>query len=92
MTRERDLTLSGKDFFTVEEAAAYACVSPAQFRAKAIEYGIRSFRFMGRVVYRRADIARAMEQEFARQWPPSTRAAARGISSGPRTGGSAARV
>jgi len=58
--------LCGKDYFTVEEAAAYACVSPSQFRAKAPALGLAPFQFMGKLVYRRADIQRAMEQARSR--------------------------
>ena len=37
----RDVSnLLGKDYFTVSEAAHYACVSESQFRAKAQEFGI----------------------------------------------------
>jgi len=81
-------TLAGKDYFTQAEAAAYACVSLSQFRARADEYGIRPVLWMGKLVYRRGDIARAIEQEYARQWQPSTVAARRTTSSGRRTGAS----
>ena len=40
-------TLAGKDYFTQAEAAAYACVSLSQFRARADEYGIRPVLWMG---------------------------------------------
>lgn len=80
--------LAGKDYLTQDEAAAYACVSVSQFRAQAALHGIRSFRWMGKIVYRRGDIARAMEQEYARQWPPSTAAARRITSNGRRAAAS----
>jgi len=60
------MSLAGKDFFTEEEAAHYACVSQSQFRAKRAEYSLQAFRWMGKVVYRRADIQRAMEEAWQR--------------------------
>ena len=57
----QEINLAGKDYFTEREAAAYACVSPSQFRAKAKDYGIHPVRFMGKKVYRKADIQAAIE-------------------------------
>ena len=59
---ERHFDLSGKDFLTEREAAHYACVSYSHFREHAAENGIRAFQWMGRKVYRKADIQRAMER------------------------------
>jgi hypothetical protein len=60
--RALELNIAGKDFLTIEEAAHYACVSLSQFRDKAREHGLRSFRWMGKTVYRKDDIRRAMER------------------------------
>jgi hypothetical protein len=63
----RLINLLGKDYLTEEEAAFYACVSPSQFRAKAAVYGILPLRgWMGRTVYRKADIQDAIEKEWRR--------------------------
>lgn len=51
------------DYLTEVEAAKYACVSPAQFRLRYLEEGIRPFWFMGRKLYRRKDIQLAMEKQ-----------------------------
>lgn len=64
MTAPLELNLLGKDYFDEGEAAHYACVSLAQFRNKAAEYGITAVRFMGKKVYRRTDIQRAIENEY----------------------------
>ena len=53
--------LAGKDYFTSEEAAQYACVSHSQWRAKVKDYGIPCFSWMGKKVYRKLDIQKAME-------------------------------
>ncbi len=58
----RNFNLSGKDYFTIDEAAHYACVSNSQFRAKAAEYGLHAFPWMGRRLYRKVDIQAAMER------------------------------
>lgn len=58
----RFFNLAGKDYFTEQEAAFYACVSYSQFRQKAIYYGITPFEFMGKRVFRRTDLAATMEQ------------------------------
>jgi hypothetical protein len=61
------INLLGKDYLNEEEAAHYACVSPSQFRAKAAEYGIMPLRrWMGRTVYRKADIQAAIEKAWRR--------------------------
>lgn len=63
----RHLDLAGRDYLDLPHAAAYAQVSESQFRAKALEYGLISFWWMGKKVWRKGDIQRAMEREFARQ-------------------------
>ena len=58
--------LSGKDYFTREEAAHYCCVSLSQFKRQAQFYGLWPIPFMGKPVYRRADCQRAIEREWRR--------------------------
>jgi len=60
------MNLAGKDYFTEEEAAHYACVSVSQFRAKKAEYGLQSFAFMGKKLYRKVDLQGALEREWQR--------------------------
>src|SRR6266849_10308416 len=60
---KRDLNLLGKDYFTVDEAAHYACVSSSQFREHATKKGIFPFPWMGKHVYRKVDVQRVMEEE-----------------------------
>lgn len=73
-----DTDLRGLDYLTERQAARYACVSVSQFRGRAEEYGIIALRFMGRKVYRKVDIRRAIENE----WQRSPRAVATGSSTG----------
>ena len=84
MADVRDFNLLGKENFSEAEAAHYACVSPSQFRAKAAEYGILPVRgWMGRTIYRKKDIDRAIED----LWQRSNNAASRGCFPGSRTAG-----
>ena len=76
------LDLRGKDYLTANEAAHYACVSLSQFQRKAGEYGLAPFRWMGKLVYRKADIQAAMENE----WRRYTSGGNPGISSGRKAG------
>ena len=52
-----------KDYFTAKEAAQYCCVSFSQFRAKSLELGLLPFKFMGKLLYRRCDLQRVIENE-----------------------------
>jgi hypothetical protein len=61
---EVDFNLAGKDFFTEKEAAHYCGVSPSQFRKKHGEYGITSSNFMGKRMYRKDDLRRALESSW----------------------------
>src|SRR5215467_14371388 len=81
------LNLLGKDYFSEEEAAHYSCVTLEKFREQAALYGIRPSRFMNKRVYRRADIAAAIE----RGWQPSGSEEAPGFSTGTRTASVSAR-
>lgn len=56
--------IAGKDYFTEEEAAHYACVSESQFRQKRADYGLQGFWWMGKKVYRKADIREAIENTW----------------------------
>jgi hypothetical protein len=47
--------LAGKDYFTVEEAAAYACISVSHWRAK-IQPVFPPAMFFGKLIYRRRDV------------------------------------
>jgi hypothetical protein len=58
--------LRGLDYLTQEQAARYACVSPSQFRKLAGTHGIHPTRWMGKVVYRKTDIQRAIEHAWQR--------------------------
>jgi hypothetical protein len=73
-----DLDLRGKDYLTEREAAHYAGVSVSQLRAHRAAYGIMPGRFMGKLLYRRVDLQRAIENA----WQPSARAGATGASTG----------
>lgn len=52
-----------KEYFNVDEAAEFCCVSNSQFRAKAREVGLEGGKLWGRIVYRRSDLLRLIEQE-----------------------------
>lgn len=67
----RLINLAGKDYFTTDEAAFYACVSRSQFYEHAGLYGIKPFPFMGKKLYRRIDIQNAMEQAWRRVYGSS---------------------
>lgn len=71
----RELNLLGKDFFSEAEAAHYCCVSLSQFRERAAQHGIVSIWFMGKKLYRREDLQRAIERASRpseiQQWPQS---------------------
>lgn len=58
----KDINLAGKDYFTEVEAAHYACVSFSQFRRHAADHAILPITFMGKKVYRREDIQKAIEK------------------------------
>lgn len=62
------VNLAGKEYFTQKEAAAFCCVSHSHFRAKAAAVGLPAGKFWGRLVYRRSDLLRLIEQETV--WPP----------------------
>jgi hypothetical protein len=65
----RLISVAGKEYFNVEEAAFFCCVSTSQFRAKSREAGLIGGRLWGRIVYRRCDLLTMIEREI--RWPPS---------------------
>ena len=58
----KDIQLAGKDYFREHEAAEYCCVSASQFRANYARLGLVPIYFMGRKVFRRTDLQRAIER------------------------------
>lgn len=65
-----------KDYLTTAQAAEYACVSLTTWKRKARKLGILPIRFMGKKLYRRLDIQRAIEREAG--WQHSASAAVLG--------------
>lgn len=59
------ISISGKDYLTIEEAAFYAGVSTRQFNACRDKYRLQSRKFMGKVLYRKEDIKEAIEMAFS---------------------------
>jgi hypothetical protein len=58
--------LAGKDWLTVEEAAYYCGVSISQFNTKAAGYSLTPRNFMGKKLYEKAALYRAIHE--ASQW------------------------
>ena len=81
--------LAGKDYLTRDEAAHYACLSVRQWDYVRREWNIPQIPWGGKLVYRRTDIARAIEKA-AQECRASRNATTRGISGGMRMGGSTA--
>lgn len=52
------------DYLLTAEAAAYCGVSLSQFKEHAPALGLRPFRFMGKVVYRKSDLKSVMESTW----------------------------
>lgn len=82
--RGPDMSYEWKDYLTVKEAASYAGVSYSQFRKLAPRMGLLPISFMGRLLYRKADLRRVIEEGAA--WQHTTSITGRGTSSGDRTG------
>ena len=82
--------LAGKDYFTVAEAAHFACVSIRKFSDLRKQHNITPFQWGGKAVFRRCDIVAAMEQERIKQWQQLNPAAKAGISTGRKMGASTA--
>ena len=62
-TRPSEMNLN-KDFLTVSEAAVYCGVSESQFRRKTEENCIASVFFMGKKLFKRKDLTRAIESKL----------------------------
>lgn len=60
------IDLSGKDWLTVDEAAHYCGVSVSQFNAKAGEYDLSPRQFMGKKLYEKNELYRAIQS--SRGW------------------------
>ena len=60
----REFYISGKEWLTTDEAAHYACVSSAQWRAHREEHGIFPTMFMGKMLFRKQDIDLAIESKI----------------------------
>ena len=58
--------LRGLDYFTQDQAARYAGVSLSQFRKLAAKQGIFPGDFMGKMLYRKTDLQRAIETSWQR--------------------------
>lgn len=65
MAKIDGILLNGKDYLRESEAAEYCCVSHSQFKAQYSHYGLTPIYFMGRKVFRRTDLQRAIEREAA---------------------------
>lgn len=64
--------LLGKDWLDASEAAFYCCVSEDHFRRNASSYGLHPRKFMGKQVYEKAELYRAIYQSQQWQRSPST--------------------
>ena len=54
--------LRGKDYLTEKEAAHYCGVCLRQLQVKRKEVGIRALLHMGKILYRRSDLVKSIEQ------------------------------
>ncbi|NII75180.1 hypothetical protein FHW84_003778 [Dyella sp. SG562] len=59
---EPQFNLLGKDWLTVIEAAHYCGVHPDTFAKRANEYGLHPRNFMGKKLYEKAELYRAIYQ------------------------------
>lgn len=72
------VNVSGKDWLTVDEAAHYCGVSRSQFDSNIAEYGIEPRNFMGKKLYEKAALYRAIYDAT-----PWARATSQGIAPAP---------
>jgi hypothetical protein len=61
MAIERSFNIAGKDWLTVPEAAHYCGVSEDHFRRRAAEYRLMPRNFMGKQLYEKAALYRAID-------------------------------
>lgn len=63
------ITLAGKDYLSVAEAAVYCCVSDAQFRRTVKDdpdwQKLPKLKIMGKIAYRKIDLERMIERTNA---------------------------
>lgn len=69
----KELNIAGKDWLNVSEAAFYCGVSESQFRKSALAYGLTPRKFMGKQLYEKAALYRAIAE--APNWHPAPRMA-----------------
>lgn len=74
--------LLGKDWLDAAEAAHYCCVSEDHFRRHAASYGLYPRNFMGKQVYEKAELYRAIYQ--SQQWQKSSSSGATVLPTFPR--------
>lgn len=67
MQTVRFFMLEGKDFFTIEEAAHYMCVSVSKFKEIKKENALKPINNHGKMIYRRADLRRLVEDQVERR-------------------------
>ena len=77
---DKDFDLRGKDYLSQAEAGHYCCLSPNAFRDWSRVKGIQCGRIGGKLLYRRSDLTRAIENN----WRPSLKPVKGGISTGTR--------
>jgi hypothetical protein len=68
-TASRLISLAGKDYLTVAEAAEYACISVSRWRAR-VQREFPPGEFCGKLIYRRVDVQRYVEGNV--RWPRAT--------------------
>jgi hypothetical protein len=56
------VSLAGKDYLTIPDAAEYCGVSERQFRKKAPDMGLVPLEGMGKLIYRKTDLKHALER------------------------------
>jgi len=66
MTADKQFNIAGKDWLTVSEAAFYCGVSESQFRHKAADLRLAPRKFMGKQLYEKAALYRAIDA--SRNW------------------------
>ena len=62
----QQINIIGKDYLTETEAAFYACMSLSHWKKKSKELNLSSFEFLGKKLYRKADIVREIESAWQR--------------------------
>lgn len=60
--RNANQSLAGKEYLDQREAAEFCCISLRKFRDIAPKVGLVPFMFGGKLVYRRDDVKKALEE------------------------------